>query len=152
MVWGSGPLNDQAPGNWTIGPLDEALGRGDLAEEIAVERIEGAEPVLIARMRNHGDLPIYLSLAGEQIVVSTLLWPVDEQQDASDFNAFLLKAQKLVPLSNFAITDVEGRDYYELIGELSAESSLSMILLELRVLADNAISAASELRDAFAAS
>ena len=57
----------------------------------------------------------------------------------------------MVPLSNFAITEVEGRDYYELIGELSAESSLSMILLELRVLAENAISAASDLRDAFAA-
>ena len=145
-------MNDQAPGNWTIGSLDEALRTGDLAHEIAAERIEGAEPVLIARMRNHGDLPIYLSLAGEQIVVSSLLWPVDEQANASEFNAFLLKAQKVVPLSNFAITEVEGRDYYELIGELSAESSLSMILLELRVLAENAISAASDLRDAFAAS
>jgi len=144
-------LSDQAPGNWTIGSLSDALGRGELAEEIAVERIEGAEPVLIARMRNHGDLPIYLSLAGEQIVVSTLLWPVDEQADAASFNAFLLKAQKMVPLSNFAITEVEGREFYELIGELSAESSLSMILLELRVLAENAISAASDLRDAFAA-
>ena len=144
-------MNDQAPGNWTIGALSEALGRGDLGQEIAVERIEGAEPVLIARMRMHGDLPIYLSLAGEQIVVSTLLWPVDEQQDAASFNAFLLKAQKMVPLSNFAITEVEGREFYELIGELSAESSLSMILLELRVLAENAISAASDLRDAFAA-
>lgn len=144
-------MNDQAPGNWTIGSLSEALGRGELAQEIAVERIEGAEPVLIARMRNHGDLPIYLSLAGEQIVVSTLLWPVDEQAEAAAFNAFLLKAQKMVPLSNFAITEVEGREFYELIGELSAESSLSMILLELRVLAENAISAASDLRDAFAA-
>ena len=144
-------MSDQAPGNWTIGSLSDALGRGELAEEIAVERIEGAEPVLIARMRNHGDLPIYLSLAGEQIVVSTLLWPVDEQADAASFNAFLLKAQKMVPLSNFAITEVEGREFYELIGELSAESSLSMILLELRVLAENAISAASDLRDAFAA-
>lgn len=144
-------MNDQAPGNWTIGSLSEALGRGELTQKIAVERIEGAEPVLIARMLMHGDLPIYLSLAGEQIVVSTLLWPVDEQQDAASFNAFLLKAQKMVPLSNFAITEVEGRDYYELIGELSAESSLSMILLELRVLAENAISAASDLRDAFAA-
>jgi len=151
MGEGSGRLNDQAPGNWTIGSLSEALSRDQFAGEIAIERVEGAEPVLIARMCNHGDLPIYLSLAGEQIVVSTLLWPVDEQADASEFNAFLLKAQKMVPLSNFAITEIEGREFYELIGELSAESSLSMILLELRVLAENAISAASDLRDAFAA-
>ena len=142
-------MNDQAPGNWTIGSLAQALGGNE--EEIVVQRIEGAEPVLVVTMRSHGDLPIYLSHAGEQIVVSTLLWPVDEQQDAPAFNAFLLKAQKMVPLSNFAITEVEGRDYYELIGELSAESSLSMILLELRVLAENAISAADDLRGAFAA-
>ena len=74
-------LNDQAPGIWTIGSLSEALGREELAGEIAAERIEGAEPVLIARMLQHGDLPIFVSLAGEQIVVSTLLWPVDEQQE-----------------------------------------------------------------------
>jgi uncharacterized protein YjfI (DUF2170 family) len=31
--------------------------------------------------------------------------------------AFLLKAQKMVPLSNFAITEIEGREFYELIGD-----------------------------------
>jgi uncharacterized protein YjfI (DUF2170 family) len=102
-------------------------------------------------MRDHGDLSIFLSVAGEQIVVSTLLWPVDEQENADAFNLFILKAQKLVPLSNFAITEVDGRDYYELIGELSIESSLRMIVLELRVLAENAIAAADDLRTEFAA-
>ena len=48
-----------------------------------------------------------------------LLWPVDEQADRHAFNEFLLKAQKLVPLSNFGITTVGGRDYYELFGELA---------------------------------
>lgn len=144
-------MSDAAPGSWTIGSLTEAIRGAGIDEEIAVERIEGAEPVIVATMREHGDLPIFISIAGEQIVVSTLLWPVDEQENADAFNAFILKAQKVVPLSNFAITEVDGRDYYELIGELSAESSLGMILLELRVLADNAISAARDLRDAFAA-
>ncbi len=144
-------MDDKAPGNWTIGTLCGAFGTADLADEIGVQRIEGAEPVLVATMKAHGDLPIYVSLAGEQIVVSTLLWPVDEQSNAAAFNHFLLKAQTMVPLSNFAITEIEGREYYELIGELSSESSFSMILLELRVLAENAISAARDLRDAFAA-
>lgn len=144
-------MSDAAPGSWTIGSLSDAIRRAGIDEEIAVERIEGAEPVIVATMREHGDLPIFISIAGEQIVVSTLLWPVDEQENADAFNAFILKAQKVVPLSNFAITEVDGRDYYELIGELSAESSLQMILLELRVLADNAISAARDLRVAFAA-
>ncbi len=144
-------MADSSPRAWTISSLAEALGAPDHAEEFTVERIEAAEPVLRVVMRSHGDLAIFLSVAGEQIVVSTLLWPVDEQPDADEFNRFLLKAQKLVPLSNFAITEVNGRDYYELIGELSVESSFRTIVLELRVLAQNALDAADDLRDQFAA-
>lgn len=140
---------DVTPRAWTTDGLADALGASEHAKEMVVERIEGAQPVLRLRMRSHGDLSIFLSVAGEQIVVSTLLWLVDEQPDADAFNRFILKAQKLVPLSNFAITEVDGRDYYELIGELSAESSLRMILLELRVLAENAIAAADDLRSHF---
>ncbi len=135
--------------DWTIQGLADALrAHGD---EFAVEAVGGDEPVLHVIMREHGDLAVFLSAAGDQIVVSTLLWPVDEQQDADAFNRFILKAQKVVPLSNFAITEVDGRDYYELIGELAVQSPIEMIVLELRVLADNAISAADDLRTAFAA-
>jgi uncharacterized protein len=134
---------------WTIGRLADALGAH--REELSVERIESAEPVLRVTMHDHGDLAVFVSCAGEQIVVSTLLWPVDEQPEAEKFNRFLLKAQKLVPLSNFAITELDGREYYELIGELSIESSEREILIELRVLAQNALDAAADLRDAFAA-
>jgi len=134
---------------WTTGRLAEALGH--YSDEFAVEALGGEEPVLRVSMREQGDLSVFLSVAGDQIVASTLLWPVDEQPDADAFNRFILKAQKLVPLSNFAITEVDGRDYYELIGQLAAASPIEMIVLELRVLADNAISAAGDLRGAFAA-
>lgn len=144
-------MTDGAPHSWTAASLAEALGSPNLAGEFAVERIEGSGDVLRVSMPAQGDLSIFLSVAGEQIVVSTLLWPVDEQPDADAFNRFILKAQKLVPLSNFAITDVDGRDYYELIGELAIESPLSAITLELRVLAQNAIDAAGDLRAEFAA-
>ncbi len=131
---------------WTIDGLAEALRGFD--GEFAVEPVGD---VLRVEAAHQGDLALFLSVAGDQIVVSTLLWPVDEQADADAFNRFLLKAQKLVPLSNFAITEVEGRDWYELIGELAAASPIEMVALELRVLADNAISAAGDLRTAFAA-
>lgn len=134
---------------WTIEGLADALRGQD--DAFAVEAVGGEDPVLQIIMREHGDLAVFLSAAGDQIVVSTLLWPVDEQEDADAFNRFILKAQKVVPLSNFAITEVDGRDYYELIGELAAQSPIEMIVLELRVLADNAISAADDLRTAFAA-
>ena len=133
---------------WTIERLAEALAAPDHLGEVSVERVG---EVLRVTLLDHGDLSVFLSVAGEQIVVSTLLWPVDEMDDAPAFNHFLLKAQKLVPLSNFAITDVDGREYYELIGELSVESSLRTILIELRVLAHNALDAAADLRHAFAA-
>ncbi len=144
-------VSEPAPRAWTTGSLATALSDPAYCDSLSVERIETAEPVLRVTMHEHGDLGIFVSCAGEQIVVSTLLWPVDEQPDADAFNRFLLKAQKLVPLSNFAITEVDGRDYYELIGELSIESNLRLIVLELRVLAENALSAASDLRTEFAA-
>lgn len=144
-------MSEVQPGAWTTSSLLSALSAADYADEFAVERLNGSEPVLAVRMIEQGDLPILLSVGEEQIVAATLLWPVDEQPDAAAFNSFLLKAQKLVPLSNFAITEVDGRDYYELMGELSTESRLSTIVQELRVLADNAIAAAGELREAFAA-
>lgn len=142
---------DEAPRSWTTAGLAQALGGPDYADELSVERIEQAEPVLKLTMHHFGDLAIFASVAGEQIVVSSLLWPVDEQSEADAFNRFLLKTQKLVPLSNFAIADVGGREYYELVGELSVESSLRTVLIELRVLAQNAIEAASELRTEFVA-
>ena len=142
-------MSDAAPAAWTMDSLMEAIRSSEEGDRIAVSASGG--DVIVAAMRDYGDLTIYLSAGAEQIVVSTLLWPCDEQENADEFNRFILKAQKVVPLSNFAIADVDGREYYELIGELSSNSDIATILLELRVLAENAISAASELREAFAA-
>jgi hypothetical protein len=141
-------LSDAAPATWSTDSLMEAIRSSEGGDRIEVSATEGT---IVANMRDYGDLTIYIGISGEQIVVSTLLWPCDEQENAAEFNRFILKAQKIVPLSNFAIADVDGREYYELIGELSTDSDIGTILLELRVLADNAISAASELREAFAA-
>jgi uncharacterized protein YjfI (DUF2170 family) len=111
--------------------------------------VPGDDPVLVATMHEHGDLEIFVSAGEEQVAASVLLWPVDEQADRHAFNEFLLKAQKIVPLSNFGISTVGGRDYYELFGELSTTSSLGDIVTELRTLADNAIEAASDMRTSF---
>jgi uncharacterized protein YjfI (DUF2170 family) len=139
--------------DWTVKSLSEALNETRLIREgeMTVRVLEGAEPVMQVIMHEHGDLPIYLSVGAEQIVVSALLWPVDEQKDRAAFNEFLLKAQKLVPLSNFGITTVSGRDYYEIFGELACKTTLQTVLIELRTLAENAIQAASDLRENFSA-
>ena len=139
------------PGPWTVRSLKTAL--DDAAREgeaLAARIVEGADPILLVTMTDAGDLEIFISVSDQQIAASVLLWPVDEQPDRHAFNEFLLKAQKLVPLSNFGITTVADRDYYELFGELATSSSIGDILIELHALADNALEAASDLRASFA--
>jgi uncharacterized protein YjfI (DUF2170 family) len=135
---------------WTVkalkSALEEAAGAG--GDELTIRVVEGADPILLVIMRDYGDLEIFISVGDQQIAASVLLWPVDEQENPAEFNEFLLKAQKLVPLSNFGISTVSGRDFYELFGELSTTSSISDVLIELRTLAENAIEAASDLRSA----
>ncbi|MDO9247969.1 MAG: YjfI family protein [Phenylobacterium sp.] len=136
---------------WTVRSLKTALdGAAGEGEALAARVVEGADPVLLVTMRDAGDLEIFVSVSDQQIAASVLLWPVDEQADRHAFNEFLLKAQKLVPLSNFGITTVADRDVYELFGELATTSSLEDILVELRMLAENALEAASDLRTSFA--
>lgn len=138
--------------DWSVSSLAEALSDSKLLRdgELVARVLEGADPVLQITMNEFGDLPIFLSVGSEQIVVSALLWPVDEQDNQAAFNVFLLKAQKLVPLSNFGITTVAERDYYEIFGELSCKTTLQTVVIELRMLAENAIRAADELRQNFA--
>ena len=138
--------------DWSVKSLAQALTETRLLRdgELTARVLEGAEPVLQITMHEFGDLPIFLSVGAEQIVVSALMWPVDEQKDQAAFNVFLLKAQKLVPLSNFGITTVGGRDYYEVFGELSCKTTLQTVIIELRMLAENAIRAAEDLRENFA--
>ena len=137
--------------DWSVKSLAQALTDSRLLREgeMTARVLEGTEPVLQISLHEFGDLPIYLSVGADQIVVSALLWPVDEQEHQDKFNVFLLKAQKLVPLSNFGITTVAGRDYYELFGEISCKTTLQTVIIELRMLGENAIRAASDLRDNF---
>ena len=133
---------------WTVRSLKTALSDG-FSDAMTARVVEGADPILLVTMHEQGELEIYVSVSDQQIAASVLLWPVDEQKDRHAFNEFLLKAQKLVPLSNFGITTVAGRDYYELFGEISCKTTLQTVIIELRMLAENAIKAASELRDNF---
>ena len=144
-------MTDPTP--WTPQALKAALDAApELSEgELTTRFVEGDEPILVVVMHDFGDLEVFVSAGQQQISASVLLWPVDEQEDRAAFNEFLLKAQKIVPLSNFGISTVGERDYYELFGELATSSDLGSIITELRTLAVNAIEAASDLRTAFSA-
>ncbi len=141
-------------GNWTTETLYQALDESGPAGdgEIKVELVEGTDPGILITMTEFGDLPVLMSVSGSQILVDTLLWPVDEVNDAAAFNKFILKTHKLLPLSAFGIRQgPDGKDYYEMFGSLSAGSILESVLFEIETLADNAMQAAaayqSDLRD-----
>lgn len=127
---------------WTTDSLMRALQESEPARngEMDVTLIDGTEPGIVLTMNEFGDLPLYMSVAGSQIIVDTLLWPVDEIRDRNALNDQLLRMHKFMPLSTFGITQgPDGKDYYEIFGALSAGSKLESILFEIEMLADNAL-------------
>ncbi len=141
-------------GNWTTESLCRALAESEAAVEgtIRVEMVAGVDSGMLITMVEFGDLPLLMSVSGSQILVDTLLWPVDEVNDTAAFNALILKTHKLLPLSTFGIRQgPDGREYYEMFGSLSAASILESVLFEIETLADNAMQAAaayqSDLKD-----
>ena len=141
-------------GNWTTETLHRALAESEAADEdvIKVELVAGIDPGILVTMAEFGDLPLLMSVSGSQILVETLLWPVDEVKDTAAFNDLILKTHKLLPLSAFGIRQgPDGKDYYEMFGSLSAGSILAAVLFEIETLADNAMQAAeayqSDLKD-----
>ncbi len=135
--------------NWTTESLLEALSQSSAAVEggMEVSLVEGTDPGILLTMKEFGDLPLLMSVSGSQIIVDTLLWPVDEVEDTAGFNEMILKTHKLFPLSTFGIVPgPDGRDYYELFGSLSAGSILETVIFEIETLADNAMQAAEAYR------
>ena len=140
--------------NWTTESLLEALKQSEpvTAGDIEVSLVEGADPGILVTMKEFGDLPLLMSVSGSQIIVDTLLWPVEEADDTAAFNEMILKTHKLFPLSTFGIVaGPDGRDFYEMFGSLSAGSILETVIFEIETLADNAMQAAeayqSELKN-----
>ena len=131
--------------NWTTESLLEALKQSEpvTAGDIEVSLVEGTDPGILVTMKEFGDLPLLMSVSGSQIIVDTLLWPVEEADDTAAFNEMILKTHKLFPLSTFGIvTGPDGRDYYEMFGSLSSGSILETVIFEIETLADNAMQAA----------
>ena len=140
--------------NWTTESLLEALKQSEpvTAGDIEVSLVEGTDPGILVTMKEFGDLPLLMSVSGSQIIVDTLLWPVEEADDTAAFNEMILKTHKLFPLSTFGIVaGPDGRDFYEMFGSLSAGSILETVIFEIETLADNAMQAAeayqSELKN-----
>lgn len=132
------------PQVWTAQALFDALSATESFKEgrAAIELIQGADSSLHLTMHDYGDLPLFMAVVGEQIIVEALLWPASEVRDVSAFNEEVLRSHKLFPLSSIGLETLpDGQDCYTMFGALSATSILSNVVLEIELLADNVIKA-----------
>ncbi len=128
---------------WTTASLYDALTKADMftTKRADLELIDGVSPALHIVMYEYGDLPLFLTVAGEQIVVEAMLWSVSEVNNPSLFNETVLRTHKYFPLSNISLDKMDGDDCYHMFGALSSASSLQDVILEIEMLASNVIQA-----------
>jgi uncharacterized protein YjfI (DUF2170 family) len=127
---------------WTTRTLFDELPEAALfsSQHATVELIDGIDPVLHMVMHEYGDLPIFLSVYGEQIIVEAVLWSTSDVKNLTEFNEAILRTHKYFPLSTISLDKrVDGVDYYHMFGALSSASKLSNIVFEIEVLASNVI-------------
>lgn len=129
---------------WTTISLFRALEQTELFQggEAVIELIEGAESSIHIIMHEFGDLPVFLTVAGEQIIVEAVLWPESDVRDPTGFHEAVLRTHKYFPLSTISLDALsDGIDYYQMFGALSSTSLLDNIVFEIEVLATNVIQA-----------
>ncbi|WP_248919396.1 YjfI family protein [Pseudomonas entomophila] len=139
--------------HWTIESLHSALQALDEVREgsIGLSLPQGAEPSLKLEMRDLDGLPIYIAVAGEQILVDTLLVAASQVKDHAAFNDAVLRTRDVFPLSSIGLhTLPSGESVYTMFGALSAASSLDNIVQEIHTLAENVINAADDFGVYFA--
>lgn len=129
---------------WATESLFDALSAESLFKsgQASIELIDGVEPSLVIEMKEYGDLPVFLTVSGEQIIVEAVLWSSEEVTDKSAFNDAILRTHKYFPLSTISLDRVgSDGDYYHMFGALSSTSTLSNVVFEIEVLASNVIQA-----------
>ena len=140
-----------AGNNWTIDSLFNALKALDevASHEITLSLIQSSEPSIKLEMNEFGGLPIHIALAGQQIIVDTVLVDIDSISNVATFNDAVLRSREMFPLSSIGIESMpNGQTVYNMFGALSADSSLTNVVTEVKTLVDN-VQRASEAFEHF---
>lgn len=143
LATGGNTMIDSA-NTWTTESLFDALQGAPMFRErkASLELIDGVEPALHITMHEYGDLPVFLTVAGEQIIAESVLWSVDEVLDQVGLNDAVLRTHKYFPLSTISLdTLAHGKEYYHMFGALSSTSDLANVVFEIEMLASNVIQA-----------
>ena len=102
-------------------------------------KIDYKDHSFIIIMNDYGDLRLNVLFTSRQIIIETIICPLSAIQRQDLFNAFILRHQKLLPLSSVAISRLKNDEYYVAFGALSLNSSLEDVVLEIATLAANAL-------------
>ncbi|HDK6505145.1 TPA: DUF2170 family protein [Klebsiella pneumoniae] len=102
-------------------------------------KIDYNDHSFIIIMNDYGDLQLNVLFTSRQIIIETIICPLSAIQRQDLFNAFILRHQKLLPLSSVAISRLKNDEYYIAFGALSLNSSLEDVVLEIATLAANAL-------------
>jgi len=140
-----------AGNNWTIDRLFTALQALDevASQEITLSLVQGAESSIKLEMNEFGGLPIHIAIAGEQIIVDTVLVDSESIRDVHAFNDAVLRSREMFPLSSIGIESMpNGQIVYNMFGALSSDSSLTNVVTEVKTLVDN-VQRASEAFERF---
>lgn len=141
---GENSMNDKAAHRWNTESLFNALKDRPAFSNgsCSIEIIDGIDSSIVISMHNYGDLPVFITAGGDQILAEAVLFSVDDVVDTNKLNEYVLKTHKYLPLSTISIdTDDTHGDYYHMFGALSATSSISEVVHEIDTLADNVIQA-----------
>lgn len=137
-------MNNDNDRVWTTLSLFAALREkpGFSDGEASVKLIDGIEPSLQVDMHEFGELPIFVTVFGEQIICEAVLWPASDVTDTGAFNDTVLRTHKYFPLSTISLDRLgDGQTYYQMFGALSATSRIENVLYEIDTLARNVIQA-----------
>ena len=90
--------------------------------------VTNSESALIIKMNDYGDLQINILFTSRQMIIETFICPVSSISNPDEFNTFLLRNQKMMPLSSVGISSVQQEEYYIVFGALSLKYSLEDIV------------------------
>lgn len=141
---------------WTTKDLYDALvaKQAKFLPHSVLELVAGNEPIIHIIMQDYGDLPVFVSVQGEQIIAETVLCTVDEVNDIAGFNDIVLRTHKFLPLSTISLDTMsfevqtgeseranERIDAYQMFGSVSSQASLGDIVIEIQMLCQNVMQA-----------
>ncbi len=141
---GGTSMNDSSAHRWTTESLFNALKERPAFNNAScsIEIIDGLDSTIVISMHHYGDLPIFITVGGDQILAESVLFSLNDVADTAKFNEYVLRTHKFLPLSTISLeTDISHGDYYYMFGALSASSSVNEIVLEIETLAENTIQA-----------